>query len=63
MRTLNMYTGSWADGVVLKHWDQGNPYYIQLVDGDKASVFKTVFKTVFKSSLGSGVYIVTGTWG
>ena len=31
----NMGQGSWSRGTVLKHWDQGNPYYIQLQDGDK----------------------------
>jgi len=31
----NVGKGSWVNGVVLKHWDNGNPYFIELEDGDK----------------------------
>ena len=31
--------GKWKDGIILKQWDEGNPYRIELQDGKKTNVW------------------------
>ena len=31
--------GMWVDGVILKQWDEGNPYRIELQDGKKTNIW------------------------
>jgi G3E family GTPase len=34
--------GKWVDGIILKQWDEGNPYRIELQDGQKTNVWGPV---------------------
>jgi G3E family GTPase len=34
--------GKWVDGIVINQWDQGNPYRIELQDGEKTNIWGPV---------------------
>ena len=39
--------GKWVDGIILKQWDEGNPYRIELQDGQKTNVWGPIDEDEF----------------
>ena len=39
--------GKWVEGIILKQWDEGNPYRIELQDGQKTNVWGPIDQDEF----------------